>query len=163
MKPSNVMFTTGDWDGWNSRTVLASQSQGGPGRKATQNVPSCNAAPAGTDVFGLVYQGLGHGMDLMAYEGLGAGFNYKGVALDTALPLFKTALDGWLPCFEKHEVKPTDTNFTNPVGSEIAAPNKNTTSGEGGSKKSGASLGAVWKSEHALVLVLGWIGVATLL
>lgn len=98
MNPSNVMFTTGEFDPWRSLSVLSQDTHlGAPQRKLTQDVPACNVAPGKDKVFGVIYPGEVHDKDI---EG---DIKDKSSPLSVGLDLFSSALNKWLPCFEAKE------------------------------------------------------------
>lgn len=109
MQPSNVMWTTGQLDPWRALSP-SSIEEGSPGRQTRPIVPACNEPPAGDDLFGLIYQGMGHVTDLrvtlvndtdpngqFSEDGRRRLVNLESYYAGTAL--FERALEQWLPCF----------------------------------------------------------------
>lgn len=109
MQPSNIMWTTGQIDPWRALEP-SSIEEGSPGRWTTQVIPACNQPPAGNDLFGMIYQGMGHATDLrytllnetdpngqFTPEGRRELENPESYFAGTAL--FERALEQWLPCF----------------------------------------------------------------
>ncbi|KAK3373140.1 serine carboxypeptidase S28-domain-containing protein [Lasiosphaeria ovina] len=101
MRPSNVMFTHGEFDPWRAFSVSSlDQHLGAPRRRlvAGAAIPKCNRPPPGTDVFGLLHAGAAHSQDMVGLRGGGAGD--EGRYFDHASQLFLKALrEEWLPCF----------------------------------------------------------------
>ena len=96
MRPSNVMFANGEFDPWRSVTVASVEdSIGAPMRKTVQNIPECGKPPSGTDVFGVIYNGMAHVSDFRKDKRKGG----SDTPLDGGLELFSKALEKWLPCF----------------------------------------------------------------
>lgn len=114
---SQVMFTNGEHDPWRTLGVQADRHINPSAfvRLATNNISRCNEAPAQGAVFGLVHPGQVrkhvrtpmksselkiaqvHVSDMVSslhlkVEGQKSPF-------DSALELFISALDVWLPCF----------------------------------------------------------------
>lgn len=109
MQPSNIMWTTGELDPWRTQSV-SSEEEGSPRRQTTQIIPACNQPPKGDDVFGMIYDGMGHVIDLNAVlrnktdpEGLFTPEGKREVISSEAFfagsALFERALEEWLPCF----------------------------------------------------------------
>lgn len=95
MKVSNVMFTNGEFDPWRQFSVMTQEQQSL--RPVTQDVPQCNVAPAGTNVFGLLYPGAVHCSDLHQSR----RYPMDGTApVQIGVGLFEKALAAWLPCFK---------------------------------------------------------------
>ncbi|KAK5046791.1 hypothetical protein LTR84_007145 [Exophiala bonariae] len=94
MTPSNVMFTDGLKDPWHILSVQSTAAEyGAPNRRTTDQIPACNKAPSGSDVFGILYPNGYHINDLS--KALGA----ENTTADEGTALFLKALDEWLPCF----------------------------------------------------------------
>lgn len=99
MNPSHVMFTNGQFDPWRGFSVASQDTNyGSPERKIVQDVPRCKTAPKEGTAFGLVYPGQVHCSDLDSQQG---GMDDKSSPLYLAVSLFSSALDAWLPCFNK--------------------------------------------------------------
>ena len=96
MKPSNVMFTSGEWDPWRSLSVF-SEEEGAPGRRAVVDVPECGRLPSGKDVFGVVYPGTVHAQDLDKHLTDDDG---KETPFDVGFEMFSRAMEEWLPRFK---------------------------------------------------------------
>ena len=107
--PTNIMFTSGEYDPWRSMSP-ASTEQGSPMRQTTQYVPRCNEEPEGTDIFGIIHQGMVHVSDMRALLNTSdvnhQNFSTVGFSsvIDTepfysGVGLFTAALEEWLPCF----------------------------------------------------------------
>jgi hypothetical protein len=101
MQPSNVMFTTGEFDPWRAYGVfsLEQEALGAPKRLVTQEIPKCGTAPPGTDVFGIIYGGAVHVEDMGYSQGdlRGSEGEYP---VYIGSKLFIQALREWLPCFQ---------------------------------------------------------------
>lgn len=108
-QPSNTMWTTGELDPWRVVSPVSTE-EGAPGRQTTQIIPSCNQPPKGDDLFGMIYEGMGHVSDLEAdlfnksaadgqfsAEGQRALISPESYFAGSAL--FERALEEWLPCF----------------------------------------------------------------
>ena len=109
MQPSNVMWSSGEYDPWRAYSP-ASIEVGSPGRRTTQFVPACNVPPQGTDIFGIVYDGMVHVSDMRALLDTGDYYhqNFSTVGFSSPIStepfyagtaLFERALEAWLPCF----------------------------------------------------------------
>lgn len=99
MNPSHVMFTNGQYDPWRGFSVASQDTNyNSPGRKILQDVPKCNTAPEEGTAFGWVYPDQVHCSDLDSQQG---GMDDKSSPLYLAVNLFSSALDSWLPCFNK--------------------------------------------------------------
>ncbi|KAF9268246.1 peptidase S28 [Marasmius fiardii PR-910] len=108
MRPSNVMFTNGEFDPW--RTMgLASIESNSPHREPTVIVPPCNQPPDGSSFFGITYANMVHVSDMRVLlvpdenhtDFKTVGF-YSPISQEPffeGLGLFQLALDEWLPCF----------------------------------------------------------------
>jgi hypothetical protein len=101
MQPSNVMFTSGQFDPWRAYTVfsLEQETLGAPLRRATQAIPKCGTPPPGSDVFGLVYGGAAHAED-MSYSARNPRGSEGEPPVYIGSDLFIRALHEWLPCFK---------------------------------------------------------------
>ncbi|KAH8886259.1 hypothetical protein GQ53DRAFT_695031 [Thozetella sp. PMI_491] len=99
-QPSNVMWTNGEFDPWRAYTVMSlEQDLGAPVRKVTQDIPKCNEAPAGTDVFGLLYGGAVHAEDIAHIPGYPGGSIAEKTPVEQGADLFVSAYKAWQPCF----------------------------------------------------------------
>lgn len=109
MQPSNTMFTTGKSDPWRAYSP-SSMEKGSPGRKTTQVIPECHQPPQGDDIFGIIYDGMGHVSDMRALfnesDYLHQNFSTVGFIgpistepFFAGMALFEMALEKWLPCF----------------------------------------------------------------
>ncbi|KAG7096655.1 hypothetical protein E1B28_004070 [Marasmius oreades] len=110
MRPSNVMFTNGEFDPW--RTMgLASIESNSPHREPSVIIPPCNEAPNGSSFFGITYANMVHVSDMRVLlvsdenhtDFKTVGF-YSPISQEPffeGLGLFQLALDEWLPCFGK--------------------------------------------------------------
>lgn len=102
MKPSNVMFTNGQFDPWRAFSVASLETESGaPGRDVTQNVPKCNQPPSGTDVFGIVYDGAVHVEDIATYPYTRGNEDVQSPPLQQGLKLFVQAWNEWVQCFNQ--------------------------------------------------------------
>lgn len=109
MQPSNTMFSSGQYDPWRAYSP-ASIEEGSPGRKTRQNIPECNQAPEGDDLFGIIYDGMVHVSDMRALLNESDYYhqNFSTVGFSSPIStepffagtaLFERALEKWLPCF----------------------------------------------------------------
>ncbi|KAH8894193.1 hypothetical protein GQ53DRAFT_744933 [Thozetella sp. PMI_491] len=122
MAPSNVMFTNGEFDPWRAFSVMSlDQDLGAPQRKITQDLPKCGEAPAGTDVFGLLYAGAVHAEDLMLTTLERQGAENGTLPLDRGTELFLKAYNAWLPCFNQSRTAPGFGAGTGSTGSGTSA------------------------------------------
>lgn len=99
MAPSNTMSTDGERDPW--RTLgLQTDKEINPSatiRESTTDTPKCNVPPEGERVFGKVYPGQVHGMDMSksSAEAESEEFTPPGIGFE----MFSEALERWLECF----------------------------------------------------------------
>lgn len=109
MQPSNTMWTGGQYDPWRSFSPQSTE-EGSPGRKTTQIIPACNEPPEGTDLFGMIYEGMVHVSDQRAqlynasdpngqYSEDGLRKNRRQESYYVATALLERALEKWLPCY----------------------------------------------------------------
>ncbi|KAJ4386862.1 hypothetical protein N0V93_009760 [Gnomoniopsis smithogilvyi] len=109
MQPSNTMWTGGEYDPWRSFSPQSTE-EGSPMRRTTQVIPACNEPPKGTDLFGMVYEGMAHVSDQRAQmynasdpngefsaDGLRKVRNQESYYVAEAL--LGRALEKWLPCY----------------------------------------------------------------
>ena len=111
MKPSNTMFTSGQYDPWRAFSP-ASTEEGSPGRRTVQYIPECNEAPDGDNIFGMIYDGMVHVSDQRALLNTSDYYHQNFSTIGFSSPvsvepfyagtaLFERALEKWLPCFGK--------------------------------------------------------------
>ena len=103
MQPSNVMFTTGEFDPWRAFSLMSlDQDLGAPNRTLIQDVPKCGEAPPGTNVFGMVYDGAVHAEDMGFHPGWPAGSqDQSNPPVMQGVTLFVKAYQAWAPCFNQ--------------------------------------------------------------
>ncbi|KAL7268390.1 hypothetical protein RUND412_008990 [Rhizina undulata] len=97
MRPSNTLFTAGEFDPWRTLSVFSEESFAPRGVKVTHEIPECNAPTAQNEVFGYLLRESHHCYDLKADNPSGVGEEEK------ARTLFSKALKKWLPCFKKQK------------------------------------------------------------
>ncbi|KAK1765193.1 serine carboxypeptidase S28-domain-containing protein [Phialemonium atrogriseum] len=103
MKPSNVMWTNGEFDPWRAFSVMSlDQDLGAPKRKITQDIPKCGEAPSGTDIFGLLFAGAVHAEDISFRPGDSprGSEDVANPPVKQSAELFIKAYLEWLPCFK---------------------------------------------------------------
>ena len=109
INPSNTMFSSGEYDPWRALSPTSIEI-GSPGRKAVQDIPDCNEAPAAGTVFGPVYRDMVHVSDMRAllnksdvnhqnFSTVGFSSPISTEAFYAGVGLFQMALEKWLPCF----------------------------------------------------------------
>ncbi len=149
MSPSNVMFTSGEFDPWRAFGVMSQeQDLGAPVRKVVQNIPKCGESPSGTDVFGLLYEGQVHVSDFLVDTATEVPDKTKN-PLYRGTDLFIRAYNAWLPCFNASRTQVNPNNYSS---------NNNNGGGDGKKKDNSAPgrLGA-WTRWEVVALVVSFI------
>lgn len=96
MRPSQVMFTEGEFDPWRTLSPLSNESFS-EHFQVTQDIPACGVSTAADTVFGFVLANAQHCYD----------FNPVATYPPAAVPndLFQSALTEWLQCFGQNNTK----------------------------------------------------------
>ncbi|EEP78155.1 predicted protein [Uncinocarpus reesii 1704] len=89
-RPSNVFFTGGEFDPWNSLSTLSTESYA-PRARVTTRIPQCNQPTPRSEVFGYLIPHAEHCYDLRTDVRSG----------EYPRSLFRSALRQWLPCFRR--------------------------------------------------------------
>ncbi|KAH8892424.1 hypothetical protein GQ53DRAFT_646441 [Thozetella sp. PMI_491] len=104
MKPSNTLFTNGEFDPWRAFGVMSPEQDdlGAPQRTISQEIPPCNTEQ--DEIFGLLFAGAVHIEDMAFFP------NARRGSAETEYPpvlqasdLFVKAYKEWLPCFYQPE------------------------------------------------------------
>ncbi|KAL5340879.1 serine carboxypeptidase S28-domain-containing protein [Aspergillus crustosus] len=95
IRPSNVFFTSGEFDPWRTLTLLSKEEWAPQGITVTSEIPQCGVRTAANTVFGYVGANEYHCFDFRADSAAGA----------EAREYFRRALKEWLPCFAKEKLK----------------------------------------------------------
>lgn len=136
MSPSNVFFTTGEFDPWRGVSLYSTESDS-PDRPSTTDAPA-SGKTKGTTFFGYVIEGAFHCADLGntvrqnkststdPANSPEAKLTSIETNANTAHTLFINALNTWLPAFEKHSVSnsPTITSLDVANGGSNGTKNK---------------------------------------
>ncbi|KAI9372756.1 serine carboxypeptidase S28-domain-containing protein [Aspergillus egyptiacus] len=92
IRPTNVYWTTGEFDPWRSLGMLSTEDFA-PQHTVTTEVPQCGVKTDKGTVFGYIGKNQYHCFDFGAGSEVGAG----------AQSYFVQALKEWLPCFKKQK------------------------------------------------------------
>ncbi|EZF33415.1 hypothetical protein H109_00673 [Trichophyton interdigitale MR816] len=91
MRPSNVYWSGGQYDPWNTLSPLSTEPFA-PRVKVSQEIPKCNVSTGPRKIFGYLIPNAQHVYDFRTYFKPG----------EVSRNLFHSALEEWLPCFKKH-------------------------------------------------------------
>ena len=109
MNPSNIMFSSGEFDPWRSLSPASTDTEIGA-RQTSQNIPACNTPPTNSSIFGIIYRDMVHVSDMRAllntsdvnhqnFSTIGFSSPISTEPFYAGVGLFERALETWLPCF----------------------------------------------------------------
>lgn len=113
INPSNIMFSSGEYDPWRGLSPASTESAiGAPMRQTTQNIPACGVAPSNDTIFGIIYKDMVHVSDMRAllntsdvnhqnFSTVGFASPISTEPFYAGVGLFAAALETWLPCFNQ--------------------------------------------------------------
>ncbi|KAL2866908.1 putative serine peptidase, family S28 [Aspergillus lucknowensis] len=90
IRPSNVFFSSGEFDPWRTLSLLSTEDFAPQGITITTEIPQCGVPTAENTVFGYVGANSFHCFDFQPETGVG----------EESRGYFIRALKEWLPCFE---------------------------------------------------------------
>ena len=111
ISPSNIMFSSGEYDPWRSLSPASIETAiGAPMRQTVQDIPKCNVAPANDTIFGIIHRDMVHVSDMRAllnkndpnhqnFSTVGFSSPISTEPFYSGVGLFGMALEEWLPCF----------------------------------------------------------------
>ncbi|KAJ9134307.1 Peptidase S28 [Pleurostoma richardsiae] len=159
MRPSNVMFTNGEFDPWRAFGVMSlDYDLGAPKRAVVQDVPKCGEPPSGTDVFGLLFGGAAHAEDIASIPGYPSGsIDIDNPPVRQGVELFLKAYNEWLPCFNASRTA-ANSGSSGSTGSGSGSGGSGGDGSSGGDDQNSAGRGAVpsvtWLATGAMLYIM---------
>ncbi|KAL3462709.1 serine carboxypeptidase S28-domain-containing protein [Aspergillus heterothallicus] len=92
IRPSNVFWSTGEFDPWRTLSPLSTESFAPQGINITTDIPQCGVETPQDTLFGYIGANLHHCFDFRDSQAATESRNY-----------FIQALRQWLPCFERQK------------------------------------------------------------
>ncbi|KAL2801918.1 serine carboxypeptidase S28-domain-containing protein [Aspergillus granulosus] len=92
IRPSNVFWSTGEFDPWRTLSPFSTESFAPQGITVTTDIPQCGIETPEDTIFGYIGANLYHCFDFRSSQAASESRNY-----------FIQALRQWLPCFEKQK------------------------------------------------------------